>query len=116
MRTINVDKKELIKKLKTNRKNHVKLFEETQAGYEMDVQDWFTKQLERLEDGYNFSTMFEGENPESHESDYNRIIGMLEMDTDKEVDLTTAEYTMYIEDKWSWKNDFSHLNSTYSKV
>ena len=116
MREIKVSKKKLINILKDNRKRHIRLFEETWAGYEMDVQEWFTQQLENLEDGIKFQTIFEGEVPESHETDYDRIIGMLELDTDSEVILNTPEYTNYVDDDWSWKKSFSHLNSTYSKV
>ena len=116
MKTIKVEKSELIDILEKNKKVHIKEFKDTWSGYKEDVQSWMEKQVLNLRSNKDFEVRFEGTMPYSNEEDYTKILGMLELSVDTEVDLTTEEYTSYVQDDWEWKHHFSAMNSTYSKV
>ncbi len=70
MREIEVKKTELIKKLKTNRKNHRDVFLTALKGYR-------------------------------------------EMDVNENVTLDANEFSNYVMDDWSWKEQFNTSNSLY---
>ena len=52
--------------------------------------------------------------PSDHTSDYDKLIGLLNMCSDTEVQLNVTEFDNYINDNWSWSQQANITNSTYS--
>ena len=52
--------------------------------------------------------------PESHELEYQRVIGMLEMCVDDTIWIEEDEYACYVMDHWSWKRQFESMTSNYN--
>lgn len=51
--------------------------------------------------------------PVDHSKDYQRIISMLEITTQSEIDLTVAEFDRYMNDNWDWKESFLSNKTAY---
>ena len=52
--------------------------------------------------------------PQDNTEEYDRVIGMLQMATENEVELTIEDYARYVEDKWDWKRSWALHNSIYT--
>lgn len=113
MKTIKVNKNELLTVLKKNKEQHVKEYKKALRGYRIQAAESLTKELKNIKDGRDFNTYFSLSKPVSYEKEYATVIGMLEMDLLTEVELDMTEFTKYVNDDWSWKSSFSASNSTY---
>jgi hypothetical protein len=104
----------LLKHLKTNRDKHIKEYEEAMAGYReaiiSELKGKYTIACQNLDVSHSLKTV----RPISYEKSYNEIISMLEWTTDKEIELDHNEFTMYVQDDWSWKGNFLATTSVYT--
>lgn len=113
MNEIKVKKEELLKKLKQNRDNHRKMFLKAQEGYREMVIEELEKQLNNARKGKRFTTHIALHAPVDQTNDYDRAIKMMEMDIGKIVDLDETEFSNYVMDDWSWKQQFTTSNMAY---
>ena len=51
--------------------------------------------------------------PDDRTCDYDRAIGMLEMEVNDEVTIDQEEYSNYVSDDWAWKHQWSLSNINY---
>lgn len=51
--------------------------------------------------------------PVSHLRDYDRLIKMIELTDEEHIELTEQEFDQYVNDEWSWKQNFMLSNSKY---
>lgn len=117
MHTINVDKSDLIEILKENKTKHEELYDEAVIGYHEEVVEKLSVALDKAEAGEEYVTNLKMTKPEHHLKDYNRIIGMLELATETEIELNPNEYDQYVNDEWSWAGMTNSINAMYaSKV
>lgn len=113
MKFVNVDKAELLAKLKTNRDLHVKDYEETMVGYKAKVLQRVTTIQQKISKD-DFSDLLLGlHEPQSYESSYNKAISMLEMSTDTIISLSDVEFQQLVLDEWSWKPALTMMNAMY---
>lgn len=115
MRSVKIKTKELLEVLKENRKVHIKDFNEAREAYIIDATQQLQKMFEAARDERKIVRFIDLVEPKSYEDSYNTTILMLEMSDDKVVELTSSEFTQYIEDKWNWKESFTAVNSSYKK-
>jgi hypothetical protein len=112
--TVRVSKATLLEKLKANRDKHRSVFEEAIEGYHKAVVEALEKALADAKAGKKYTpTVFLPE-PEDHTDDYDRIIAMLEMSLDDELELPQREFSQYALDDWGWKHDFINTASAYN--
>jgi len=116
MKAIKVDKVTLIKTLEQNRQKHRAIFEEALEGYKTAIIAWLEKRLELVKQGKIINHYIQMEQPKDQTKDYDRAIGMLKLSLDKQIELTEQDYSQYVLDDWSWKKQFLHSNSAYSKT
>lgn len=116
MKAMKVDKAELLNILQKNRDKHRAIFEEALEGYKKEVIALLEKKLATVKRGKIVSHIIRLETPRDQTKDYDRVIGMLNMSTETEVELTEQDYSQYVLDDWTWKNQFLHSNSFYSKT
>lgn len=114
MKEIKVVKTLLLDILKKNRDAHRKIFEEAQEGYRSQAIKLFEAELVRAKAGKRFQVSFSLVQPSDQTKDYDRVIGMLEMDTEHDVLLSEKDYQSYVLDDWQWKQNFLFSNSSYS--
>lgn len=117
MKDITVDKTKLLTILKTNREAHNAIFNKALEGYRAKVIQKLSESIEQAKAPKGpINTYFDIVEPVDQTADYDRVIGMLHMDTEAKVELTERDYKSYVLDEWSWSNDFTTSNSHYTDV
>jgi len=111
MKTVVVDKKELLSTLKKNRDNYRAMFEEALIGYRKLVIEKLDKAIQDAKTGKKIKTYFRIEEPVAQTPDYDRAISMLEWSLDDKIELTEHEFAQYVTDNWQWKMNFLLINS-----
>lgn len=117
MKTVRVNKNELLEILVENRKKHKIEYKESIKAYRVKAADLFTKELQKIVAGKKFSTYFDLTRPECHEKDYDLIIKMVEMSVDDVLELEQHEFNQLVNDEWNWKSSFKisvYSNAYYS--
>ena len=113
MKTVKIKRGDLLSHLKNNKKKHIEEYTEAMVGYRKAIlQELKDKQMvacQNLDIGHTLKTI----RPTSFEKSYDEIISMLEWTTDKEIELDHSEFTMYVQDDWSWKGNFLAATSIY---
>jgi len=115
MRTVKIKTKELLNVLLTNREKHIADYDEAMIGYREIATNELAVMLDQARAGEKIIRSVSAVEPRSHAESYDTAILMLEMSSDAIVELTMAEFSQYVEDKWTWKDAFNVTNSTYKK-
>lgn len=114
METVTVKKAELLEKVRANRDAHQAIYDEAKAGYKALAVAELKKHLKDVERGAMQVIHITMPAPVNQIRDYDRIITMLEMEVEDEVELDETQFSQYVMDDWRWKQQFLTSNSTYS--
>ena len=110
---IAVDKLVLLEILKTNREKHEKNYSKAKEGFKILLEKELKGKLDALRAGKKVRLTFKNQKPVSYLGQYDEVIGMLELATDKELVISTEQYKQYVKDDWSWKQQWSVSNMDY---
>ena len=113
MNTIKVATSELIGIIKDNRTTHITEFKEAVESYQQEVVEVLEEGLRKAKAGKKYITSFHVQKPESHEDDYDTIIGMLELSVDETVTLDHNQYKQYVQNVWFWSDTFNSTKAYY---
>lgn len=122
METIKVNKEKLIEKLKENKIKHIEEYEKALLGYKINVEKALRdkikelKKLPALQIGEFNLNFYNLHKPESHEYDFNTVIGMLEVSEDTVVNIDSEEYKRYYMNEWEWKKSWGLTHYTNIKA
>jgi len=123
MQNVTVDKIKLIKIVRKNLGGHKDLFLKAQVGYRKAVIKEIDKALKEarkpIQAGKTrkiIMTLWDMPEPVDHMVDYERVLAMLEMSVEDNIELEAVEFENYVLDKWGWTAHAFLTNSTYSKV
>lgn len=116
MRTVTVNREELLRIVKSNRERHRDIFLKAQEEFRKRAIEELEKRLSDARDGKHFDQHLGMVEPVDRTQDYDRIISMLEMSVDDQIDLTQDEYAAYVMDDWSWKRQWITSNSAYVAI
>jgi len=105
---------ELKQRLKTNMKEHSNIIAEANKNYLTALGNELRKKLELLEAGKEISPHSKLPIPGDNLDEYSTAISMLGFTSDTTVVLTQDQYHCYVEDKWSWQEDFLNTAANYS--
>lgn len=108
------DKNTLIESVQKNRDAHRAIFEEALEGYKKKAIDTLEAHMERVRRGDVYSLRVSYPEPVDHTRDYNRLLKMLELTVDDQIEITETQFAQYILDDWDWKRQFITTNSAYS--
>ena len=108
-----VDKAELIEKIKANRNSHAKIVFKAQEVYRKRAIEELDARLAAAKKGKPFNLHIMLPPPSSHLADYDRVLGLLGMSVESEVQITETEYSQYVLDDWGWSSEFTMTNSNY---
>lgn len=111
---VKVERIKLLEILKKNRDNHASLVDEARRGYVEKARTILSEKLDRLKEGKFTAVSINLVVPEDHTSEYNTVIGMLQMAEDDFVELTADTYRQFVEDEWGWMSHWLVSNSGYS--
>jgi hypothetical protein len=113
MDAVKVAVEDLLKVLKENREKHVKEYDEAIVGYRIELIKQFKEKLNQAERNLDVEHSLKLVRPVTYVNDYDDAIMMMEWTVDKEVELGRHEFLQYVNDSWSWKNNFSNISSSY---
>lgn len=125
MKEVKIHKKDLLKKIKENRRKHIEEYNAAVEGYKEEALKEVKEGLKRLE--RQIKNLEKGEMlhlasihfnlpvPENHEKEYDQAIEMLNMSVDDVLTLTYNEFAQYVLDRWEWIERAKFVNSSYIK-
>jgi hypothetical protein len=111
--TVRMGKNELLKRIKTNRDEHRKIYEEAMEGWKRSVIDALDAAYKDALEGKAYRVAFRLEQPEDHTDEYDTVIELLEASLDDEFELTYTHFSNYVLDKWGWQDHFLGTASSY---
>jgi len=114
---MNYPKGQLLEKLKKNRDEHVVKFEAAQTAYRVAVTAACKKLLdlnEKHNDIDHSKVLAKLQRPENHVKHYDRVIQMLELTSDAEIELSQEVFTQIVLDDWDWKSRLDAIISSNS--
>ena len=140
-RTVQVERKRLIKTLEENLANHIKDYEEAMLGYKnallSKIDKAFSEAKEKLEKKHVKAKLqvseltdadivkqrdnivliepvsVEMKVPRSYAKEYEAAIDMAKWDIREYLELTHAEFTCFVRDQWDWKSGFEAVSMLY---
>jgi hypothetical protein len=113
MDCLKYQKKDLIEIITKNRDAHYGFFEKACIAYKDAVIDELERSLIVAKTGRKIQAFIRFVEPVEHVKDYDRVLKMLELATDKVIELDESDFAMYVMDDWAWKQQFIASNSTY---
>ncbi len=113
MDTVKVRVVELLKTVKENRDSHRALFLEAQRNYRQQMVKELDVMLGDARAGRKIRRAVSMPEPEDHTPDYDRVIRMLEMSVDDEVELHESDFSRYVLDQWEWARSFAANTMAY---
>lgn len=114
MNTVVVKRDELLEKVTENRNNHRAIFEEAQTKYREFVIGELDSMLADAKAGRKVRRSVSLPEPEDHTRDYDRVIMMLKMSVDDEIELMNQEFENYVMDNWGWNASFAANTMRYT--
>ncbi len=114
METVKVKKADLLEKLRGNRRQHRKIFEEATTAFRKEVISHLDAHLADARAGRRIQLSVDLIQPMDQTEEYDDAIAMCEMSVEDEMHLTQDAFRNYVLDKWHWRRDFLHSNRAYS--
>lgn len=116
MRSVKVNKIDLLKTVQENLEKHIAEYNESVEDYksavikvaEKNLELAKTRDLDQIAKHRGFPSA-----PRSHEAEYNRAIRMLQMSVDIDIELEETIFNQLVLDEWAWKDNFAMMASTY---
>lgn len=116
MKSVTVEKTELLDILKTNRDAHRAIFENALEGYRIKWIEILEERLEEVRLGRKIDHGIWLNEPVDQTKDYDRAIRMVEMHTKDTIELDEKSIANFVLDDWSWSDQFVTTNSMYTAI
>jgi hypothetical protein len=113
LKAVRMRKSVLLQRVRDSKAKHVQDYAEAKAGFQKKLIADLSEALKLAKAGAEFRAGYHLEEPEDHSKDYDRVIEMLEVSLDEEVDLPASEFAKYVLDEWEWKGRFEHTVTRY---
>jgi len=114
MQTVTISKDELLKKIIVNRDSHRAQFLAALEAYRLEAIEVLEEAVEDAKAGRRIMKATELIEPMDMTKEYNKVIMMLEMSIDEDIELTNTEFQNYVMDDWSWSGAATLSNSAYT--
>ena len=107
--------KDVIEKVTENKEKHLADYEAAKQAYKQESLALLEKALADAKLGKFPETQFVSlpPKPKSYIPSYDRIISMLNLTSQKTVELSEQDYSKYILDNWEWKELFTSTSAYY---
>jgi hypothetical protein len=114
MHSVKVERIALLMAIKGNRDAHRAVFLKAQEGYRNMMIEELDRMLQDAKEGKQIRRTVSLVEPQDHTEDYDRVITMLEMSVDKEIEIDAGSFDQYVRDRWSWKQFTDSTNALYA--
>jgi hypothetical protein len=111
---VTVDTNVLLETVQANRDTHQRKFREAHDAYRAKVIRELSRALDRANSGGEIKTHFSLPVPEDHTTHYDRAIQMLGLHTADSIELSSEDYSRYVDDEWDWKSRFDAVSQVYA--
>ncbi len=115
LKTVLVDKAQLIETVKENRADHREGFDEAMIGYKAKAIELLNEHIERIKANAPEMVSVHLAMPSDHSAEYDRVIEMLLWSQDDQLELSDIEFSEYVMDEWGWKQEWTASNAMYSQ-
>jgi hypothetical protein len=119
-RSVNVDRNELLAKLKINLDLHRVEYQEALDEYQDRLLADLKLAVKKVNSTQNPTELkdfrFNIQFPQNHEDDFKDVIEMLEMSVDQTINLDAESFKAYIKNEWSWQHHFRASKMAYATV
>lgn len=116
MRSVKINRVELLKIVQDNLKSHITQYEEAVEDYKMAVLK-ITNENVKLAKSGDLDKIAKirsiPSKPSSYTDNYNRAIRMLQLSVEDTIELEDAVFNQLVLDEWQWKNQFVASASMY---
>lgn len=114
-RSIRVNKQELIDKIKANKAQHIKDYQEALDAFKLEADKQLVKAKETLDSGPdNYAKIvLKLVVPVNKADEYDKLVTMFEWDVNDEVELSQSEFNEYVLDESTFAVNARLMNSTY---
>ena len=119
MRSVNINRDELLKLVRENKEKHVREYQDSVADYKVAVLKLCTENLKLAKTGdlAKIGSIKAAPNmPTSYEESYTRAIRMLELSVDQTIELQEDVFNQLVLDEWSWKRQFVAASAMYKSM
>lgn len=119
MRSVKINKDELLKIVRENQQKHVKEFNESVEDYKkaaIKVAEEHTELAKTGELSKIAKIKAMPAAPVSYEKEYDRAIRMLELSVDNVIELEDDVFNQLVLDEWHWKHQFVASASLYKTL
>lgn len=116
MRTVKVNKTELLTELIANKAKHVAAYEKAINGYQKANIKSLAAQSRKCKADRTHVPEVDQDRPTSYEQDYATAIKQVEMSVDTVIELTDVEFRRYVMDRWEWSAVAASNFSKYSNT
>jgi hypothetical protein len=119
MRSVKINKVELLDIVRKNQKKHIKDFEESVKDYKKAAVKVAKEHVELAKTGdldsiAKIKAM--PQRPFSYEDSYTRAIRMLELSVEEVIELEDDIFNQLVLDEWTWKNQFVASGALYKSI
>lgn len=116
-RTVNVNRQELLQKLRENKAEHVKEFNEAMIAYRAKLSQEYKELKKKINEASDaelskMRIVFSNA-PASHEIDYDEVIDMLSVSVDETIQLDKDSFKAFYKNEWAWTASFKTLVGSY---
>ena len=112
-RKVQVAKDKLLERLKQNRDQHDREYQEALGGYRSRLVLVLTRMFEAAKRKEDVSHKIDLTVPEDHLADYDRALQVMEWEQRDSLRLSQGEFDRYVMDNWSWSKKFKAVHASY---
>lgn len=114
MESVQVSRTKLLGIVERNRARHIERFERALVGWRRKLIASLGKALRQARAGTD-PKLVSLPKPMRFVDEYDRVLGMLKMSTDKTVELSQSDFDQFVRDKWAWSDAFANSTVGYAR-
>jgi hypothetical protein len=114
MDKVKIEKVALREIVQKNRDEHRTIFEEAVEGYKKKAVELLEAHIERIKKGAVEQINVRLPTPKDHTSDYDRVLRMIDLSVDGQLELDERRFSEYVMDDWDWQRGFLTETSAYT--
>lgn len=115
---VRVNRTKVLEEVKSNRKDHLKQYQEALEGFKEDLEEFYKCQLcslKQTKDDQDFIPGRTPQPPQHHLYAYNRAIKSLEWSEDDIVEFEQREFQALVMDEWDWTDSWANMYNASAK-
>lgn len=105
----------LLTRLKENRENHRKVFDQAVIGYRKMAIAELDRSIADAKAGKKIKLFIQLTEPQDHTGEYDSIIDLYEMVEDDFIELEFGDFLRFVRDQWEWTAQFTQTTSMYNQ-